>query len=174
MTQAGDIFSWGISVSDEDGARAAMEHAPPVLSLPYNIFHVRPLRAISAQAKELGTAVLAHSVLFYGLLAGRWGATKEFRSYDHRAERWAPGALRTRVTQLDAVKPLVSGEVTTMRSAAVRFVLEEPLISCAILGPRNSIQLDQLVRECKSEPPYLSGGKMSALEGRLRELEVPR
>src|SRR5690606_27326342 len=72
MTQAGDIFSWGISVSDEDGARAAMEHAPPVLSLPYNIFHVRPLRAISAQAKELGTAVLAHSVLFYGLLAGRW------------------------------------------------------------------------------------------------------
>lgn len=174
LTEKGEIFSWGISVSDEEGVRAAMEHSPPVLSIPYNVFHVRPFRAVSEQVENLGTAVLAHTVLFYGLLAGRWGPTKEFRSYDHRSERWASGALRTRVNQLEAVRPLVSGDVTTMRSAAVRFVLEQPLISSAILGPRNSIQLDQLVRECKAEPPYLSAGKMNALEGRLRELEVPR
>ena len=174
LTEAGTIFSWGISVSDEDTAEEALKHDPPILSVPYNILHVVPLRRVAETVKEKGTGVLAHSVLFYGLLAGRWAPSKDFRSYDHRSERWAGGALRGRVQQLDAVRPLVSGDVKTMRSAAVRFVLENELVSCAILGPRNGPQIDQLIRECKTEPPYLSEGKMSALEARLREMDVPR
>lgn len=170
----GTIAAWGISASDETTAQEALKHEPQVLSLPYNILHVVPLREVADEIEKQGTGVLAHSVLFYGLLAGRWAATKDFRSYDHRSERWAGGALRARVRQLDAVRPLVSGDVTTMRSAAVRFVLQNKLVSSAILGPRNSPQIDQLVRECKAEPPYLSEGKMSALEARLREMDVPR
>jgi hypothetical protein len=61
-----------------------------------------------------------------------------------------------------------------MRSAAVRFVLESSLVSSAVLGPRTGAQLDQLIRECRAEPPYLSPAKMSSLEGRLTELEVTR
>lgn len=174
LVTEGTIAAWGISVSDEATAEEALKHEPPVLSLPYNILHVVPLRKVAAEIEKQGTGLLAHSVLFYGLLAGRWAPTKDFRSYDHRSERWAGGALRERVRQLDAVRPLVSGDVTTMRSAAVRFVLENKLVSSAILGPRSSTQIDQLVRECKAEPPYLSAGKMSALEARLTEMDVPR
>jgi aryl-alcohol dehydrogenase-like predicted oxidoreductase len=174
LAEEGAIASWGISVSDEETARAGIKHEPPVMSLPYNILHVKALRSVTDGFKEQETGVLAHSVLFYGLLAGRWAPSKDFRSYDHRAERWAGGTLRQRVSHLDAVRPLVSGDVTTMRSAAVRFVLENPLISSAVLGPRTGAQLDQLVRECRGEPPYLSPGKMSALEARLNELDVPR
>lgn len=174
LAEEGTIAAWGISVGDEQAAQAALKHEPQVLSLPYNILHVVPLRKVAAEIEKQGTGLLAHSVLFYGLLAGRWAPTKDFRSYDHRSERWAGGALRGRVRQLDAVRPLVSGDVTTMRSAAVRFVLENKLVSSAILGPRNSTQIDQLVRECKGEPPYLSEGKMSALEARLSEMDVPR
>jgi hypothetical protein len=61
-----------------------------------------------------------------------------------------------------------------MRSAAVRFVLENELVASAVLGPRTGAQIDQLVRENRGEPPYLSPGKMSALEARLTELDVPR
>lgn len=174
LTEDGTIASWGISASDEEIAEEALKHDPPILSLPYNILHVVPLRRVADTIREKGTGVLAHSVLFYGLLAGRWAPTKDFRSYDHRSERWAGGALRGRVQQLDAVRPLVSGDVKTMRSAAVRFVLENELVSSAILGPKNGPQIDQLIRECKAEPPYLSEGKMSALEARLREMDVPR
>jgi aryl-alcohol dehydrogenase-like predicted oxidoreductase len=174
LVKDGVISAWGMSVSDEASAEAALKHEPQVLSLPYNILHVVPLRKVSAEIEKQGTGLLAHSVLFYGLLAGRWAPSKDFRSYDHRSERWPPGALRERIRQLDAVRPLVSGDVTTMRSAAVRFVLENKLVSSAILGPRSSSQLDQLVRECRAEPPYLSEGKLSALEARLKEMDVPR
>lgn len=174
LSADGAIASWGVSVSDAETATGALDAGAPVLSLPYNIFHVGPLKAVEERIKQEGTAVLAHSVLFYGLLAGRWPPSKDFRSYDHRAERWAGGSLRQRVANLDAVRPLVSGDVTTMRSAAVRFVLENELISTAVLGPRTGAQIDQLVRECRGEPPYLSPAKMSSLEGRLSELDVLR
>jgi aryl-alcohol dehydrogenase-like predicted oxidoreductase len=61
-----------------------------------------------------------------------------------------------------------------MRSAAVRFVLENETVSSVVLGPRTSVQLDQLIRECNTEPPYLSEGKLHALEARLKDLDVPR
>jgi aryl-alcohol dehydrogenase-like predicted oxidoreductase len=174
LADEGAIASFGVSVGDEKSARAAIAGEVPLLSIPYNILHVSCLRSVEEAIKEAGTGVLAHSVLFYGLLAGRWAPNKDFRSYDHRAERWGQGSLRQRIGHLDAVRPLVSGDVTTMRSAAVRFVLQNALISSAILGPRTGAQIDQLIRECRAEPPYLSAGKMSSLEGRLSELDVPR
>ena len=174
MAQTSDILSFGVSVGSEEVARAALEFDAPILSFPHNVLFVQPLRAVSAELKKKNTGVLAHSVLFYGLLAGQWTAQKTFRSTDHRSERWPEGALASRIRQLDAVRPMVSGEVTTLRSAALRFVLENDQIHSAILGPRTSGQLDQMVRETRGERPYLSAGKLSALEARLEHLEVPR
>lgn len=174
LVEQGTISHWGVSVGSAEVGEAALDAGASVISLSYNILTVQPLRALQERIKELNPGVLAHSILFYGLLAGRWAAGKEFRYLDHRADRWPEGSLRERIRHLDAVRPLVSGDVTTMRSASARFVLENPLISSAILGPRNGTQLDQLVRECQAEPPYLSEGKMSALEGRLKNLELER
>ena len=41
----------------------------------------------------------------------------------------------------------VGGAIPTLRSLALRFVLEQAAVSSAILGPRNYAQLNQLVRE---------------------------
>ncbi len=174
LVEQGTISHWGVSIGSAEVGEAALDAGASVISLSYNILTVQPFRALQNRIKELNPGVLAHSVLFYGLLAGRWAPGKEFRYQDHRADRWPEGALRERIRHLDAVRPLVSGDVTTMRSAAVRFVLENPLVSSAVLGPRNGTQLDQLVRECQAEPPYLSEGKMSALEGRLKNFELER
>lgn len=170
----GLVATWGVSAGDLSVAQAALTAEAPVLSVAHNVLQVQPLRALKDTLTKQETGVLAHSVLFYGLLAGRWAPQKDFRSSDHRSERWPGGALRTRIRQLDALRPLISGEVTTMRSAAVRFVLAEPLVSSAVLGPRSSSQLDQIVRECRGELPLLSSGKLSALEHRLSVLDVPR
>jgi aryl-alcohol dehydrogenase-like predicted oxidoreductase len=51
---------------------------------------------------------------------------------------------------------------------ALRFVLSNPSIGCAILGPKNSRQLDQLVREA-GEEPYFPKEKLEALKSRLEE-----
>lgn len=174
LVKDGLISSWGVSAGDLDVATEALSKKAPLLSVPYNVLLVQPLRSLADQIREQNTGVLAHSVLFYGLLAGKWAQTKDFRPNDHRRDRWPGGSLRDRIRHLDALRPLISGDVTTMRSAAVRFVLGTDLISSAVLGPRSGAQLDQIVRECRGELPLLSEGKLSALESRLRQLDIPR
>lgn len=174
MATQGDLLSWGISVGSEEVARLALDAAAPILSFAYNVLTVQPLRAVSQLLAEKETGVLAHSVLFYGLLAGQWTAAKTFRNTDHRSERWPEGTLGSRVRQLDAIRPMISGETTSLRSAALRFVLSNAQVHSAVLGPRTTGHLDQMVRDLKGDLPYLSDAKLSALESRLEHLEVPR
>ena len=56
-----------------------------------------------------------------------------------------------------------------MRSAALRFVLENERVSSAVLGPRNAAQLDQLVREARGEPPYIGAAKLVGARLNLSE-----
>src|SRR5262249_47469206 len=116
--------------------------------------------------------VLARSVLSYGLLAGHLSADHDFEPHDHRSGRWTRPEFETRLRQLDALRPLVTGNVLTMRAAAVRFVLSNEMISSAVLGPRTLEQLDQLVREAGAEPPYLPVESLSLLSAALTRVGV--
>lgn len=174
LTKSGRLASYGVSVSHQETAEAALDRDVPIISLPYNVLQVQPLRALSERLRLEERGVLVHSVLAYGLLVGRWAPNKDFPAGDHRLERWPDGALRTRIRHLDGLRPVVSGDVTTMRAAALRFALVPEIVSSVVLGPKSGAQLDQLVREAKVEPPYLSEQKLSGLEGRLSHLGVPR
>ena len=57
---------------------------------------------------------------------------------------------------LTVARFLVHGDVPTLRAAAVRFVLANNIVSCAVLGPRNVEQLEDIVREVGMGPIYLS------------------
>ncbi len=172
LAEEGIVTSWGVSAGDQEVAEAALDAGAPILSVPYNIFHVEPLRALQDRIREAGVGLVAHSILAYGLLTGRWTRSKVFGAHDHRKDRWPDGGLAKRIQQLEAVRPLVSGDIQTMRAAAVRFALQNELVSCALLGPRNSTQLDQLVRDARCEGPYLTEAKLHSLENRLEQLGV--
>lgn len=174
LKEAGAIKAWGVSVGSLEVAEAALDAGAEVLSFPYNALHVEPLRSLQQRLVDTDTGVLAHSVLFYGLLCGLWPPHKEFRYGDHRATRWSPSQLRRRLRQLDALRPAISGDVRTLRAVALRYALSNEAISSVILGPRFGLQLDQLIREAGREPPYLSPAKLSALEERLEALGVGR
>jgi len=175
LASEGVIDSWGVSGDDEGVIEAALAAEAPVVSMSYNILKVQPLRALSERLATAGTGVLVHSVLAYGLLAGRWVQNREFRVGDHRRERFPGNSVRKRVRHLDAVRPLVSGDVQSIRAAALRFALASEVVSSVVLGPKGSAQLDQLLRDCNgAEPPYLSRPKLDALEQRLIGLEVER
>jgi hypothetical protein len=45
-------------------------------------------------------------------------------------------------------------------------------VSSAVLGPRNPVQLDQLLREAGHEPPYLSPEALEALHIRLENVKA--
>jgi len=173
-TASGRLASWGVSAGDREVAAAALEAGAPIVSLPYNILHVEPVRGLRERFTTSQAGLLVHSVLGYGLLTGRWSASKEFPASDHRSERWPDDSLRARLRHLDGVRPLVSGDVPSLRAAALRFALQPEFVSSVVLGPKSTAQLDQLVRDAQVDPPYLSEQKLSGLEGRLSHLGLPR
>lgn len=171
LVDKGVIHTWGVSAGNADVAAAAVLAGAPVVELAHNAFHTRELKRIAPQLSEKKTGVLARSVLAYGLLTGTWPTTKEFSDEDHRSQRWSSDELRRRIVQLNALRPSVHGDVTSMRGVALRYVLAEPLVSSAVLGPRKTQQLDQLLRDA-GKSPYLGKDAVAALERRVVNLGV--
>jgi aryl-alcohol dehydrogenase-like predicted oxidoreductase len=172
LKRLGSLKAWGVSAGNGAVASAAIERGADVIELAYNVFATADLHEIAGEIAESGVGVLARSVLAHGLLAGQWSVEREFYPGDHRADRWTPGELRRRIEQLDAMRPLVSGAVFTLRSAALRFVLANQLVTSVVLGPRSVAQLEQLVREAGSGPPYLRDTALAELSARLRAAGV--
>lgn len=172
LAEKGVIRSWGVSVGNADVAAAAVAAGAPVVELAHNAFHTRELKRIAPEVSEKKTGILARSVLAYGLLSGTWPTTKEFVQDDHRSQRWSSDELKRRIVQLNALRPSIQGNVSSMRAVALRYVLAEPLVSSAVLGPRKSQQLDQLLRDAGKSPPYLAKEVLAALERRVVNLGV--
>ncbi|WP_437938813.1 aldo/keto reductase [Sorangium sp. So ce341] len=171
LKQAGKIRAFGVSAGSADVARSALRDEVDVIELAYNAFLPGDLHEVAGDVSESGAGVLARSVLAHGLLAGQWSPDREFFPDDHRMHRWTRDELRTRLGQLDALRPFVSGAVVSLRSVALRFVLANRLISSAVLGPRSVAQLDQLVREA-GMPPYLRDTALAELAGRLNQVGI--
>ena len=56
--------------------------------------------------------------------------------------------------------------------AALRFVLSNSLVTSAVLGPRSTSQLEQLLREAGSGPPYLPDDVMKDLPTKLISMGI--
>jgi aryl-alcohol dehydrogenase-like predicted oxidoreductase len=170
--KAGELNHWGVSAGNGEIARVAIERGAMVIELAYNVFHQRDLHGLAGEIAATETAVLARSVLAHGLLAGHWPKTKVFFDNDHRSQRWTKEQVQYRMEQLGAVRQLVGDDVLTLRAAAVRFVLENQLVSSAILGPRSVTQLNPLVHEVGKGPPYLKSEELAALPARLEAVGI--
>jgi len=172
LKKSGAIGAWGVSAGDSYVARAAVAQGAEVIEVPYNIFFSRELHELTGELRTAGVGILARSVLSYGILAGLYSASHYFPSGDHRGERWSRQEFETRTRQLDAVRSLVTGPVLSMRAAALRFVLANEMVSSAVLGPKNVMQLEQLVREAGTEPPYLTDEALTQLATELTRAGV--
>ena len=169
LRQRGELVAWGVSAGSVPVAEAAIRQGAAVVQLACNALFCGDLLGLRGAVGTHDVGVLAHSVLAYGLLSGHWAADKDFAEGDHRQDRWTAESLRHRLRQLDALRPAVGGPVLTLRAAALRYVLCQEHVSCAVLGPRSTLQLDQLVREAGKEPPYLPEDTLTALRTRLRQ-----
>jgi aryl-alcohol dehydrogenase-like predicted oxidoreductase len=168
LRRLGALRAWGVSAGDEEVARAALERGADVIEIAYNIFCPADLHAVAGLVVEKGAAVLARSVLAHGLLVGTWLLSREFPIGDHRRDRWSDQDLRRRIAQLDAVRPVVTGPVASLRAAAVRFALANHVVTSAVLGPRSVEQLVELVGDAGDGPPYLRDTVLAELAARVR------
>jgi aryl-alcohol dehydrogenase-like predicted oxidoreductase len=168
----GTIKTWGVSAGDAEVGRLAIERGARVVELAYNAFHPQDLAGVVSLAKDKQVGLIARSVLAHGLLCGHWPSSKTFPTGDHRRDRWTNDDFKKRISQLAALRPSVVGDVTSLRAAALRYALSEPALSSVVIGPRSSVQLDQLLRDAGKEPPYLTDDSRNALERRLANVGI--
>jgi aryl-alcohol dehydrogenase-like predicted oxidoreductase len=172
LVAEGVARTWGVSVATPTAATAALIREAPVLQVPHNCFHTTELYMVQELIKDKKTAIMARSVLAYGLLCGSWPVSKEFPADDHRSERWLGEELKRRIVQLNALRPSVLGNITSLRAVALRYVLANERVSCAVIGPRKTTQLTELVRDAGKEAPYMSEDQVTTLEMRIRNIGV--
>jgi aryl-alcohol dehydrogenase-like predicted oxidoreductase len=168
----GKIGHWGVSAGDVDVGREALKCQAEVLELAYNLIQGSDLHRLAGDVIVSGSGLLARSTLAYGLLAGRWTKDTQFAAGDHRADRWTQAELGRRIDQLATMTFLVHGDVSTMRSAAVRYVLSNRIVSSAVLGPRNVAQLEDIVREVGMGPVYLRDEDLSRIPRALENVGI--
>jgi aryl-alcohol dehydrogenase-like predicted oxidoreductase len=162
----GVLRAYGVSAGDAEVGRVAIDLGVDVISIAYNVF-LPDLHRLASDIVRSDIGVLAHSVLAYGMLVGMWHHTKKFAPGDHRKDRWAPQEMEARMTHMEAARSLVGGDVHSLRSGALRYVLSNHTLTSAILGPRNVAQLEQLVRDAGNGPPYLDEERLSQLPAKL-------
>lgn len=168
----GVVKRWGVSCGSPEVARAAIELGASVVEVAYNLFHQRDLNEVGAEAKASNVGVLVRSPLAHGLLCGTWSAERTFDEGDHRRDRWTPEELTERLREVAAMRPLVHGEIHTLRSVALRFVLSNQLVSSCVVGVRSAQQIEANVRAVGKGPPYLSDEDLARVPKLLADAGV--
>lgn len=172
--EQGVIRAWGMSVGSAEIGVAALGAPvkPHVLEMAYNVFFSSDVQTMDSVLHLTKVGLLARSVLAHGLLSGLWNKDIQFDEGDHRRDRWTPQQLRRRLSQLQAFNILNRSKTPSMRAAAVNWVLANPYVTSAVLGPRSVMQLDQLLREVRPEPPYFDPIERHRFDHRLMDLNV--
>jgi aryl-alcohol dehydrogenase-like predicted oxidoreductase len=166
----GALGTWGVSAGSADIARAAILGGAEVVEVAYNVFVHTALDRVLGEVGTTGFAVLVRSVLAHGLLGGTWTPATTFGSGDHRHDRWTQAELAVRLSQVEALRPMLGEGLPSIRAAAVRFVLANRRVASAVVGPRTVAQLDELVKDTVTGPPYLRDTEQAELRARLRSV----
>lgn len=87
-------------------------------------------------------AVLAYSPLERGLLTGKIKPGYEFQEGDHRASHphFQPDFIERTNVLLERIKPLADDKAVTLAQLVLRWTIERPGITIALVGARNAHQ----------------------------------
>ena len=154
MVAAGKLKNYGVSVEKVEEALKAIEY-PGVKSVQiiYNIFRQRPADLFFREAKSRWVGVIVRVPLASGLLTGRMSRSTRFTSDDHRSynrkgqafdrgETFAGVEFARGLQAVEEIRQILPKDMT-MTQFALRWILMNNAVSCAIPGARNPAQVEE-------------------------------
>ena len=154
LVREGKLRHYGVSVEKVEEALKAIEY-PGVQSVQiiYNVFRQRPSDLLFRLCRERRVGILARLPLSSGLLSGRMSRESTFASEDHRhfnregaafdkGETFSGLDFETGLRAVDALRPLVP-QGQTLAQFALRWILMEDAVTCAIPGGRRPAQVEE-------------------------------
>ena len=149
----GKIRYYGVSVETvEEGLFSIGVPGVKALQVIYNLFRQKPAEALFPKAKAAGVGILVRLPLASGLLTGKFTETSTFAADDHRSFN-ADGA-QFNVGETFAGLPFNKGVELArdlawiaesrgnMARASMRWILDNPNITCVIPGFKNERQVE--------------------------------
>ncbi|MDP6126286.1 MAG: aldo/keto reductase, partial [Candidatus Latescibacteria bacterium] len=142
LRQQGKIRFVGMSISDPpEGVELISSDRVDVLQIHYNILTRHAEAELLPLCKKQNIGTLIRVPMASGLLGGNYTKDTVFPSTDHRGN-WLKDELLSRaIDDVDAVREAIGGDLS-MAEAALRFVLENPAVSCVIPGAKTPHQVD--------------------------------
>ncbi|HEU4577060.1 MAG TPA: aldo/keto reductase [Polyangiaceae bacterium] len=152
LVKAGKLRNYGVSVERVEEGLKALEY-PNVQSIQviYNIFRQRPAELLFKEAARRKVGILARVPLASGLLTGKLTREQSFEADDHRqfnrhgeafdrGETFSGVDYNLALDAVDSLRSLVPSG-TTMAQWALRWILMEEAVTCAIPGVRRVSQV---------------------------------
>jgi aryl-alcohol dehydrogenase-like predicted oxidoreductase len=151
LVVAGKIRYYGVSVETVDEALQAIRHpGVQTVQIIYNAFRLKPAEVFFPAAQKARVGVLARVPLASGLLSGRLQRDSTFSPDDHRrfnregaafdkGETFSGVPYEIGLAAVEQLRPLVPAGVT-LSQLALRFVLMDDAVSCAIPGAKTAEQ----------------------------------
>jgi aryl-alcohol dehydrogenase-like predicted oxidoreductase len=183
LVKAGKIRHYGVSVEKIEEALKAIEY-PGVQSVQviFNLLRQRPADLLLRETLARRVGILARVPLSSGMLTGRMGAGSRFAADDHRhfnregaafdrGETFSGLDYDTSLRAVEALRPLVPAGMT-MSQFALRWILMNEAVTCAIPGGRRPQQVDENM--AAADLPPLSPATMAAARAVYDEFARPQ
>jgi aryl-alcohol dehydrogenase-like predicted oxidoreductase len=140
LRSSGKIGFFGISINDHqphNALRVIESGAVDTVQVIYNVFDQSPEDELFPACREHGVGVIARVPLDEGGLTGTIGPDTEFPEGDFRASYFRGERKRELAERVSAITADLGISADELAEIALRFVLSEPTVSCAIPGMRS-------------------------------------
>ncbi|RED61711.1 aldo/keto reductase [Cohnella lupini] len=160
----GKIRAYGVSVeSAEEGLFCLEQPGVQALQIIFNLFRQKPLAELLPKAQEREAGILVRLPLASGLLTGKFSGETKFEAEDHRSfnrdgqqfnvgETFAGLPFGKGVELARELAWIAEGR-ESMTRAALRWILDQPGITCAIPGFKNVGQVEDNLA-AQDVPPF--------------------
>jgi aryl-alcohol dehydrogenase-like predicted oxidoreductase len=172
LIKAGKVRAAGVSNYD----RAQMIEAEKTLSLasdqvPYSMVRRDIEKDLVPWCIDRKKAILAYSPLQRGVLTGKIRPGYAFNEGDNRGDsKYFTGDNLTRINAfLDELRPLAADKGASLAQLVIRWTLEQPGITIALVGARNA---QQAVQNAGAIRVRLSAEEVAMINKRLEGLRI--
>ncbi|SHE97635.1 Predicted oxidoreductase [Fodinibius roseus] len=120
---------------------------------------------------EHGKGILAYSPLQRGLLTGKMEPGQDFSEGDHRADNpyFSDENIRRTNAFLEKIYPIAEAHDATLAQLTIRWTIQQPGITIALVGARNE---EQATQNAKAADIKLSDEEIATINSELDELEL--
>ena len=157
LKQAGKVQAFGISINrwePNNSLKTLKTGLIDGVQVIYNIFDQAPEDQLFPLCEELNIGVIARVPFDEGTLTGKMTKDTVFPEDDWRSTYFVPENLHSSVAHADAVKEVLPPG-TEMPEVALKFILQNPMVSTIIPGMRKANHVRANL-ECSESTPLSS------------------